>query len=78
MLSLTRQLYNDFEFVYKTNRTTDLSIFFRVAFMTALIPNPCAIAFNLAIKILHIIRLHFIEDQCRIFALLVILARQII
>ena len=45
--------------------------------MIILILNLYAIPYSLAIKILNVICLHFIDNQYMIFALLVILARQI-
>ena len=78
MLNLIRQLYKDFESIYKINRITNLSIFPSITFMTALISNPYTILNNLAAKTLFITHLYFNKDQCMIFVLLVPSVRQII
>lgn len=44
-------------------------IFSRVDFMVAPESNPCTIAYNSAARTLLVILLHFMEDQCKIFAL---------
>lgn len=77
MLSLTRQLYNDFKSVYKISRIADPSIFPKVVLIIAPILNPYAIPYSSAAKILRVIHLHFIDNQCIIFALLIALVRQI-
>ena len=46
--------------------------------MTAPMLNPYAIPYSSAAKTLDVTRLHFIEDQCMIFALLAASAKQII
>ena len=43
--------------------------------MTDLMSNPYAIPYNLAIKILYITYLHFIDDQDLIFTVFITLAR---
>ena len=75
--NFTRQLYRDFESVHRISGTTDPKIFLKVAFMTALMSNSCAIPYSSLAKTLRITRLYFIKDKCMIFALLAALARQI-
>ncbi len=45
--------------------------------MTASMSNPYAIQYNSAAKTIRVTRLHFIENQCMMLALLVAWARQI-
>ena len=69
--NLTKQSYKDFESVHRISGISDLS----VAFMTAPMSNPCAISYSSIAKTLRIILLHFIKDQCMIFALFVALVK---
>ena len=62
MRNLTKQLYKDLESMHKTTGIADSSIFPSIALMIALISNPYAIPYSLAIKILRITRLYFIKD----------------
>jgi hypothetical protein len=67
---LTRQLYNDFESVHKTIGIGCCSIFLSVVLTAALTSKPCAIAYSSEASTLRVTRLHLIEDQCIILALL--------
>lgn len=58
---LTKQLYKNFKLVYKISKIIDLSIFFKVVFITALISNLWAISYSSAIKILHVTCSYFIK-----------------
>lgn len=49
-----------------------------VNLITNLVSKPCAIAYNFKAKTLLVTRLHFVDDQWMIFALLNSSARQII
>lgn len=62
MLNLARKLYRNFELVNKISKITNLSIFSKIVFMITLISNPYTILYNLVIKILYVIDLHFIKN----------------
>lgn len=62
MLYLTKQLYKDFELIYKISEIVDLSIFFNIAFITTSILNLYIILWGLNTKILYITHLYFIKD----------------
>ncbi len=74
----TRQSYRDLLSVAKINGMGVLSpsILIRVALSTEPISNPWTIAKSSAAKTLRVTRLHFTDDQCKIFAALVESARQ--
>lgn len=76
--NLTRQSEKYFELMYKLNKIIDLSIFPNIALIRALISNLCTILYSSGAKILYITRLHFIENWCIIFVLLVALVKQMV
>ena len=71
VLSLTKQLYRDFELVQRiTSNHLSCRIFLMVALITALVSNPQAIPYSSDAKTLHITHLHLINNQWRMLALL--------
>lgn len=61
MPNFTKQLYKDFEFIYKIRGIVNLSIFLSITFMITLISNLYAISYCLATSILCIICLYFMK-----------------
>lgn len=72
ILSLTRQLYNNFESIHRISGIANTSIFFKITEITISMSNPCTIPYILIAKTLYISYLYFINDKYIIFALLVV------
>ena len=71
VLSLTKQLYRDFESVQRViNNYLSCRIFLMVTLIVALVLNLWAILYSLDAKTLHVTCLYLIDDQWRILALL--------
>ncbi len=68
VLSRTRQSYKNLSFVARIRRMTASSIFVKVVFNTESTSKSWIIANSSTVKTLRVIRLHFIENQCSIFA----------
>ena len=63
VLSLTKQLYRDFESVQRViGSRSSCRIFSMVALITALVLNPWAILYSLDAKTLHVTRLHLMDN----------------
>ena len=62
MPNLARQLYKDFDFIYKINRKIASNSYPSITFIAAPMSNPYVIPYNLAAKILCVTHLHFIKD----------------
>ena len=58
---LTKQLYKNFELIYKTSRIIDFSIFSKIIFIIALLLYLYTILYSFVIKILYITYLYFIK-----------------
>lgn len=61
IFNLTKQLFNDFKFIYKINIITDTNIFSNIVFITILILKPYAILYSSVAKTLHITHLYLTE-----------------
>lgn len=70
-LQFTRELYRDFESVYRIKEILNSSIFSRIALMIALISNAYAILYNLVISMFLVTHFNWINDQRMTLALLV-------
>jgi hypothetical protein len=71
VLSLTKQSYKNFESVQRViNSRLSCKIFLMITLITAPVSNLWAIPYSLNTKTLHITRLHLMDDQWRILALL--------
>ena len=69
--SLTKQLYKDFKSVQRViSSCSSCRIFLMVALIAAPVSNLYTILYSLDAKTLHITRLHLIDNQWRILALL--------
>jgi hypothetical protein len=68
IFSRTRQSYKNLLSMTRIRRMRLSSIFVRIAFNTESTSNSWVIAKSSVVKTLRVIRLHFIENQCRIFA----------
>jgi hypothetical protein len=68
MFRRIRQSYKNFEFVTSMKDTTTSSILMRIDFNIDSTSKSWIIAKNSIVKTLRVIRLHFIENQCKIFA----------
>lgn len=78
MPNLTKHLYKNFKLLHRISVITDPSMFSSVVFMTALMSNICTILYSSTAKTLRVTFLHSINNQCMIFALFVVSAKQII
>ena len=67
VLSLTRQLYSDFELVQVTSGKLILSILLIVALMAPVISKPYTIAYSSKASTLLVTLLHLMEVQCSVF-----------
>jgi hypothetical protein len=68
VLSRTRQSYRDLLFVARIKKMIASSIFVKVVFSTESTSKSWIIANSSTAKTLRVIRLHFIENQCSVFA----------